>query len=289
MVPGTPSTIICARCGWQNDSTARMCGGCGAPLYVADPGATSQANTTSQDAPTVASPNVPGPGVYPAQPYAQPATPPPIPQMPTPVTAPAPAAWPGPGQAKATSGRGTFRWWVIPLAILVAILVLGGLGFGVWSFGIQPSTANSVNATFPSVLNSAFDQVNSSLTPDKNGQVQISAATLDALVKAKSPLSGSVTNVDFSFFAVPYVGFKLTYNFNFFGTEVQDTTAAFSIESNRLAARATVVDGSMSLFESGDQMEQILNTALGYLTNIQGKVESFQLTGGILTVQLAHS
>jgi hypothetical protein len=287
MVPGTPSTIICARCGWQNDSTARMCGGCGVPLHTSDPGATSQANTTSQDAPTLAPPNAPG--AYLAQPYTRPETPPPIPQTPTPVTAAAPAAWPGPGQVKTKSGRGTFRWWIVPLAILVAIIVLGGLGFGVWSFGIQPSTTSNVNATFPSVLNSAFDQVNSGLTPDKHGLVQISAATLDGLVNAKSPLSGPVTNFDFSFITVPYTGFKLTYNFNVFGTELQDTTAAFSIEGNRLGARATVVDGSMSLFESGDQMEQILNTALTYLTNIQGKVESFQLTGSMLTVQLTQS
>jgi hypothetical protein len=285
MVPGTPSTIICARCGWQNDSTARMCGGCGAPLYTSDPGATSQANPALQDAPTVASSNVPDPGLYPAQPYVQPATPPPIPQMPTPATA-APAAWPSPGQGKARSGRGTFRWWIVPLAILIAILVLGGLGFGVWSFGIQPSTANSVNTTFPTVLNAAFTQTNASLTPDKNGQVQISALALDALIKAQSPGSGVATNYDFSFITVPYLGFKLTYNFNFFGTELQDTTAAFSIESNHLAARATVVDGSMSLFESGDQMEQILNNALAKLITIQGKVASIQLVGDILTIQL---
>ena len=124
MVPGTPSTIICTRCGWQNDSTARMCGGCGAPLYIADPGATSQAYPVLPDPPTLTPPGSQGPGAYAAQPYVQPATPPPMLQMPTPVTA-APAAWPGPGQAKARAGRGTFRWWIIPLVILVAILVMG--------------------------------------------------------------------------------------------------------------------------------------------------------------------
>jgi hypothetical protein len=263
-----------------------MCGGCGVPLHVADPGATNQANTAGQDAPTVASPV----GAYPAQPYTQPATPPPIPQMPTPVTAaPAAAAWPSPGRAKPKPGRGPLPWWIIPLAILVVILVLGGLGFGVWNFGIQPSTTNSVNATFPSVLNATFDQVNSGLTLEKNGQVQISAVALDALIKAESPHSGPVTNFDFSFITVPYVGFKLTYNFNVLGSEVQDTTAAFSIEQNHLAARSTVVDGSMSLFESGDQMEQMLNNALARLTTIQGKIASIQLIGSILLVQLAHS
>jgi hypothetical protein len=286
MVPGTPSTIICARCGWQNDSTARMCGGCGAPLHTSDPGATNQANATSPDAPTVASANVPG--AYVAQPYVQPTTPPPIPQTPTPVTA-APVAWPGPGQAKARSGRDTFRWWVVPLVILVAILVLGGLGFGVWNFGIQPSTASSVNTTFPAVLNPTFNVVNSSFTPGKNGQVQIVAPALAELITAESPHSGPVTNLHFSFINAPYVGFKLTYNFNFFGTELQDTTAAFSIEQGHLAARSTVVNGSMSLFESGDQMEQILNNALAKLTTIQGKVVSFKLKGQVLTIQLMQS
>lgn len=299
MVPGTPSTIICAHCGWQNDSTARMCGGCGMPLRSIDPGATSQdnagpggwgpgpGNLVSQDAPTIMSP---GGGNVAAQAYAQPATPPGIPQIPTPVTAASPAAaWPAAGQAKAKPATRRFRWWIIPVAILIALIVLGFLGLGVWGLGIQPSTANSVNATFPSALNSAFAQVNGSLTPNHNGQVQISAATLDALIKAKSPSSGPVTAIDFNYITFPRAGFKLTYTFNFFGAEEQDTTAELSLESGRLAARSTVVDGSMSLFESGDQMEQNLNNALGFLTAIQGKVESFQLQGDILTIQLAQS
>jgi hypothetical protein len=204
--------------------------------------------------------------------------------MPTPATA-APAAWPGPGQAKAGSSRGTFRWWIVPLAVLIAILVLGGLGLGVWSFGIQPSTANSVTTTFPNVLNPTFEAANTGLEVVKNGPAQISAAVLDTALQAESR-SGVVTNVNISFFTVPYVGLKLTYNFNFFGTEVQDTTAAFSIEQGHLAARGTVVDGSMSLFVSGDQMEQILNNALGQLTNIQGKIAGIQVTGDSLTIQL---
>jgi hypothetical protein len=296
MVPGTPSTIICAHCGWQNDSNARMCGGCGMPLRSTDPGATSQDNTgpggwgpaqgnlVSQDAPTVMSP---GGNVAP-QAYVQPATPPPVPQMPTPVTAMGQAAaWPAAGKAKPATGR--FRWWIIPVAILITLIVLGLLGLGVWGLGIQPSTTHSVNTTFPTVLDSAFSQVNASLKPDHSGQVQISAATLDALIKAKSPSSGPVTAIDFNYISLPSAGIKLTYNFNFFGTEVQNTTAEFSIESGHLAARSTTVDGSMSLFESGDQMEQYLNNALGSLTAIQGKVESFQLHGDILQIQLVKS
>jgi hypothetical protein len=265
------------------------------PLRSIDPGATSQDNTgpggrgpaqgnlVPQDAPTVMSP---GGNVAP-QAYAQPATPPPVPQMPTPVTAMGQAAaWPAAGQAKVKPATGRFRWWIIPVAILIGLIVLGFLGLGVWGLGIQPSTANSVNTTFPLVLNSAFSQVNASLKPDHNGQVQISAATLDALIKAKSPSSGPVTAIDFTYISLPSAGIKLTYTFNFFGTEVQNTTAEFSIESGQLAARSTVVDGSMSLFESGDQMEQYLNNALGSLTAIQGKVESFQLQGDILQIQL---
>ena len=35
-----PVDIICPRCGWRNETTARMCGGCGRPLVSADPSAT---------------------------------------------------------------------------------------------------------------------------------------------------------------------------------------------------------------------------------------------------------
>jgi hypothetical protein len=302
MVPGTPGTIICARCGWQNDATARMCGGCGTPLRVADPGATSQADTgaavwaprqadaLAPDAPTTVSP-------YPAlaadanhpRAYAQPATPPPIPQMPTPVTvASPPMAWPGAVQSKSKPLPGKFRWWVIPVVIFTVIVVLGVLGLGIWGLGIQPSTANSLNSLFPSALNSAFTQENSSLTPDHNRQVQISASDLNALIRAKSPASGPVTNLDAGYVTAPYPGLRLTYNFNVFSTELQDTTAYFSVENGRLALRGTVVDGSMSLFMSGDQMEQILNAGLGKLTNIQGKVQSFQLANDVLIIQLVH-
>jgi hypothetical protein len=158
----------------------------------------------------------------------------------------------------------------------------------VWNFGIQPSTANNVNATFPAVLNPTFNHVNSGLTPTpgKNGRFQITAATLNAAINAESPHSGPVTNFRFRFISVPYAGFQLIYNFHFIGTEVQDTRAAFSLEHGHLAARSTVVDGSMSLFESGDQMEQILNNALAWLTTLQGKITSFQLTGQILTIQV---
>jgi len=297
MVPGTPSTIICAHCGWQNDSTARMCGGCGMPLRSIDPGATSQDNTgpggrgaaqgnlPSLDAPTMMSP---GAGNVAPQAYAQPATPPAVPQIPTPVTAGRAVAWPAAGQAKANPATGRFRWWIIPVAILIGLIVLGFLGLGVWGLGIQPSTANSVNTTFPSVLDSAFSQVNATLKPNHNGQVQISAATLDALIKSKSPPSGPVTAIDFTYITSPQDGFKLTYSFNLFGTEVQDTTAQFSIENGHLAARSTIVSGSMSLFASGVQMEQYLNNALESLTAIQGKVESFQLQGDTLQIQLAQ-
>lgn len=303
MVPGTPGTIICARCGWQNDATARMCGGCGTPLQGVDPGATSQADTgaagwaqgqagaVSLDAPTTVSPH-PGPAAganYPRA-YAQPATPSPIPQMPTPVTAASPpVAWPSAGQSKSKPLPGKFRWWVIPVVILVVIVVLGVLGLGIWGLGIQPSTANSLNSLFPSALNSAFTQENSHLTPNHNGQVQIPASDLAALIRAQSPTSGTVTNLDAGFVSAPNQGLRLTYNFNVFGTEPQDTTAYFSVENGRLALRGTVVDGSMSLFLSGDRMEQILNTGLGNLTSIQGRVRSFQLANDMLIIQLVQA
>jgi hypothetical protein len=305
MVSGTPGTIICARCGWQNEATARMCGGCGTPLRgaEADPGATSQADTgaagwapgqayaLAQDAPTAVSPN-PGleAGAIHPQAYIQPATPPALPQMPTPATlASPPVAWPAAGQSKTKPSTGRFRWWVIPVVILVVIVALGVLGLGIWGLGIQPSTANSLNSLFPSALNSAFTQENSSLTPDHNGQVRISASDLNTLIQAKSPTSGPVTNLNASYVTAPYPGLRLTYNFNVLGTEVQDTTAYFSVEQGRLALRGTLVDGSMSLFMSGDQMEQILNTGLGNLTHIQGKVQSFQLVNDVLVIQLVHA
>jgi hypothetical protein len=184
---------------------------------------------------------------------------------------------------------GKFRWWVIPVVILTVIVVLGVVGLGIWGLGIQPSTANSLNSLFPSALNSAFTQENSRLSPNHNGQVQVSASDLDALIRAKSPNSGPVTNLDAGYVTAPYPGLRLTYNFNVFGTEVQTTTAYFSVETGRLALRGTVVDGSMSLFISGAQMEQILNTGLGNLTNIQGKVQSFQLANGSLIIQLVHA
>jgi hypothetical protein len=210
--------------------------------------------------------------------------------MPTPATlASPPVAWPAAGQSKSKPSTGKFRWWVIPVVIVIVIVVLGVLGLGIWGFGIQPSTANSLNSLFPSALNSVFTQENSSLTPDHNGQVRISASDLGALIRGKSPNSGPVTSLNAGYVTAPYPGLRLTYNFNVFGTELQDTTAYFSVENGRLALRGTVVDGSMSLFMSADQMEQILNTGLGNLTNIQGKVQSFQLTNNVLIIQLGNA
>src|SRR5260370_397626 len=90
----TPSELMCPHCGWRNEGTARMCGGCGQPLRDSSAvplrpasgspyGAASYAN----DAPTSLSSGVGAPRDARAVPPG----------------GGNPAAWPGPGNAAGAS------------------------------------------------------------------------------------------------------------------------------------------------------------------------------------------
>src|SRR4051794_35556173 len=51
MLPANIPPVTCTRCGWQNEPTARMCGGCGMPLRTTYPGATSNIDLVGGAAP----------------------------------------------------------------------------------------------------------------------------------------------------------------------------------------------------------------------------------------------
>src|SRR5262249_45620138 len=130
--------IICGRCGWRNESTARMCGGCGQPLREFDPAATAAATPSvgwaaavpftpqayAHDAPPALAPTPVLPGPYPPA-LSYPTATPPLQRSLSP--------WPG-GTERAASrpaGRGSSRWRILVIALVVtAVLVVGF--FGAW-------------------------------------------------------------------------------------------------------------------------------------------------------------
>ncbi|HEV2459219.1 MAG TPA: hypothetical protein VGS80_12745, partial [Ktedonobacterales bacterium] len=128
-----PPAVTCARCGWQNEPTARMCGGCGQPLRSSLPGEGQPYTSTdtmpySGEAETL---------------YAPPAVPPDLPQSvvsrPPGGTASS-AAWPEAGARSRAGSQATkgLRWWRAPLILLLVLGLLVGTSLGAWALIVRP-------------------------------------------------------------------------------------------------------------------------------------------------------
>jgi hypothetical protein len=258
-----PVDIICQHCGWQNEPTARMCGGCGKPLRATDPGATSLATPSQEpagwaralpgtspiahDAPTMVSisPDTPvlgGPPAYtPADASAAPA-----------------ARWPGlgaqPRKAPAGSGGAQAPWWRIPLiaGIVLVVLVVGFLG--AWAVAIRPSLHSDLDTQLRTALDSSIYQVFQGSVP--KGEKAISAAFINQVVAADLPTDSPVSNVSVAFANNQAI---ITYSFWGGSGAVSTNLAALN---GRVVASGTSVECPLCFIESGDEMEATFNDAL---------------------------
>ena len=271
-----PAEIVCARCAWQNEPTARMCGGCGAPLRTPEPGAVNayQPGLTgaasvgapgyySPDAPTTMTPTPPdllGMGL-PGQPQA----------------AGAIGAWPGAVAPVATQTKPRAdrkRIAIISGAVLAALIV--GL-FGAWFVIIQPALHRTVDTQLRNALASTVSNVPRNL-PSAQYRVSISEVngTLGQLLPVDAPIKNLQAHAS---------GGEIVFTYSFFGGSGSVTTQPY-VSGGRLQVEGTRVDGLLSLVESGDQTQSALDDALNTIPE-QGRITGFTVTGDSIMVTIA--
>jgi hypothetical protein len=267
-----PVDITCAQCGWRNEATARMCGGCGQPLRqplesgatVAIPGewaADPQAgNTTPADAPYGFAPTMaaPTPAAY---------TPPGAANQAHAYEA-APSIWPGAGspgqQAGARPATNTKRNpWRAPIILLVVLCVLLAATLGAWALILRPAVHSTVDTQLRSALDSAIEQAAPSgvpLPPNTPLTITIPASALNANISSELG-SVPVQNVQVHFRGSGYV----RAGYTFLGRDGTITTQLVPLADGRVQAQNTSVTGLLKAVESADEMSAAFNEALGRL------------------------
>lgn len=278
MLPTNIPPVTCMRCGWQNEPTARMCGGCGMPLHTTDPGATSNVELVGSTAslalhatPAPMEMEYPpdAPTAYLSQrdqpPQAYVHSGPVVTALPGRPSA-APAVWAGPAGAEHGKKRPAARprglWWRILLIALVVLGVLMGGALGAWASIIRPSVHAQVDANLRTSLNSAIDQVAANIRQLPRGlllQVTVPASDIDQQIQQNIPAGTPLSDVHLHF---ADGGIQIAYVQN--GSPGTITTH-LQANQGRLQARATSVDYPLGFVESGDEMERAMNDAFARL------------------------
>lgn len=257
--------IYCALCGWQNESTARMCGGCGAPLRASEPGAVG---AYAQPGITYPSEGVGNPALY-------------APDAPTTVTPTAPdalavGAWPGvPAPASAREKPRTHRGrLLIIVGVVLAALLISTVG--AWAMVIQPTLHNEADTQLRSALTSAVGDVP---VHAPAGHYFIRQNTMNDLLQQFVPVDAPIKNVQARF-----SDGAITFTYSFLGASGSVTTQPY-VSDGKLQVQGTRVDGPLSLVESGDQLENAFNDALSKIPE-QGKIQSFSIVGDRLEITI---
>jgi len=276
----SPEPLVCARCGWRNEATARMCGGCGRPLRALDPAATTAVHPIAPDAVDVAFPYAPTSYSASAQTAYTPAERAPYAASST-LT---PSRWPDTGGATtprpaSLSPRRPRGWARALVVFLVVLLVLAGGVFGAWALIIRPAAHQTVDSSLRAALDDAVQTATANITIVPNGQYTLPAAAFDAEIQRQLPADSHIsdTHLDFT-----RDGVRVTYRF--FGRPGSITTH-LPASDGHVVARGTTVADVLSLVESGDEMEATLNEALSRLPS-RYRVSSIRTANHALIVSI---
>lgn len=234
-----------------------MCGGCGQPLYaVAGPVGEDRAVTEPDLSWTI-----PRTGAPPA--ISSPGR-----QMPVP-----PGVYPTPAGATRAPERHRRAWWQRALLVgLSVLLVLSSLGVLAWVVMLRPAIHSRLDAELRNRLTAAVEQV-PSLSP---GTYPISATTVtkDLHPAPQSPLKDP---------RIHFQSGRLILSYTLYGTGSISTM--LMAQNGRLIASNTIVDGSLSLVESGDEIQAAINDALVALP-ASDRVRTITASNDLLVVTL---
>ncbi|MEO7001035.1 MAG: hypothetical protein ABI068_04455, partial [Ktedonobacterales bacterium] len=256
--------IICSRCGWRNEPTARMCGGCGMPLTTNSNGLiTAEATPTSLNLQTPVTPASDIGATTPATPLPLPAD---VAPRDSRHTAPIPATpvyrTSAPAALTTAAPRGTSRnrggnWALSLLIALVLLLILSAIGYSSWGLFIQPGIQTQVDAE----LNTRIDSMLRTAIPTQPGSASVSAVALNSTLAAQPQDSaGWVRNLRVQI----YANNEAVFTFRFLMRDGIITTHLEAV-NGRLMVYGTVVDGELSAFETGTQVEAAFNRGFSLL------------------------
>jgi hypothetical protein len=281
--------IQCSRCGWQNDSSAIMCGGCGQPLRasgaaldygpsvdVAAPAGSLPAAPVSPDfdMPTMQD-------VALTQPIAQTASPP------SRISQGKPAVWPGASSGPAARPATRQRWWRGPLAALIVLGMLAALIVGVWALVIRPVAHAQADGAIAGMLDVAVG----SLPPIPEEalalagpEVTVTDVEINNLVLQHLPTNSNVDSL-----AIAFRPGMIVANYSAFGQSGTIETR-LQARNGELVATDTRVTGILGWVESGDELQATLNQELAKLrSKTPHGVQSVRITNGRITIVLRTS
>jgi zinc-ribbon domain len=259
--------IRCPNCGWQNEPSAIMCGGCGQPLRSTDgtagfvsgaqmswqPGPPpSHGYVSDSDLPTLQ--NIP-PVAAPAGPDGPPR--PSSPQLPA-------APWPGAQASQAPRpwiGACLARGLIILAVTLAALAVLAT---GAWGLAVRPTLHAQVDGAIGQGLGQAVASVPS--VTDQMLEVGgptffATDADVNALLQRYLPSSSGLDAVTVTF--QPGV-VLVTYSAYGLSGTVQTT---LQVRGGQLQTTQTQVSGIMGWVETGEELQARVNQALGQLSS----------------------
>lgn len=275
--------IQCPHCGWQNEPTAVMCGGCGQLLRTQDPVAPGGSRQTSSwpaaRSGSPAGPNADLPTMYNA-PAATPAA------RRTGAGAPNAPAWPGgpDGRASAATRKKPGRWWRVALALLLTLAVLAAIAAAAWGLIIRPAIHTQVDNAIGGALNSAIASLPS--VPEQallavGSKVTISQDETNALLQRELPQNTGLVGA-----SVAYQPGVIEMTYSAYGQSGTIDTS-LQVQGSQVVATNTQVNGVLGWVESGSELQTTLNQALGQLQNkTPHGFQSVQVSNGQLTVIL---
>jgi hypothetical protein len=226
---------VCVRCGWQNELSAVMCGGCGQPLSItflppSDPNAitepelrsaSSLAGSRSQSRGTIG----------------------------TALPAPMPRAYPAAVARPRTGGR-------VLRAVLLVVLALGALVTLAWITLIRPSLHQRVDASLRAQLIALTQQVPTSLEP---GTYRLDAQVVTNALQLATPANSPISNP-----AVHFSSGRIVLTYQLLGHTDALVTSLVPAHG-RLVAQDTTARGWLGLVESGPELQAVINDALAFV------------------------
>lgn len=279
-------TVRCAQCGWQNDVGDRMCGGCGQPLYHAG----SSFGSAPDHAPTMASSSAVAPppiapdtrtASWSSQAYPQQFSP----QTATVATTPWRAA-PQPGAISGShpraKGRSCLGRTLLALAITVVLLVvLMACG---WAAVLRPALHHSLDQSLRVGLAAQIDKAPVIPMGYPSIKKTITDTEFNRQARAGRPQNDQGDMKDIRIHFLPN---EVLMTYLLWGQPGKISTHIIAIRG-RLLVQGTQVSGWLAQFETGDELEDALNSSLGRLP-AQDYVESVIVGDGTLTITIRHT
>jgi hypothetical protein len=281
-----PGQVRCVHCGWQNQVSDRMCGGCGKPLL--HPG--SSFGVPAEYTPTVASsgPVAPPPlspdtrtATWSAPAYPKPYTPQTATVAATPLGA-APAYAPARGSQARAKGRSCLARTLIAFAI-AAILLLVLMACG-WSAFLRPALHTAVDQRLREGLSAEMSKV--PVIPP--GFPPITRTITDAdFNRQASGGAGQNNQGDMKDIRIHFLPGEVTMTYRLWGSPGKITTHIVTV-NGRLFVQNTRVEGWLTQIENGDELQDTLNQSLARLP-AQDYVENVIVGDGTLTLTIRRA